>query len=169
MEPTDWKRLPGRGKYARPERERRFLLAGPPPAGPARLIEDRYLDGTTLRLRRVTVGSEQVHKLTQKVRLTGGPAEVAITNTYLTPQEYDRLLALPAAELVKTRRLLGFGQVTWAVDEFHGRLAGLWLAETEVADLQAPLPQPPWLGREVTREEAFTGGWLARNPPPQLR
>jgi hypothetical protein len=52
--------LPGEpirgGKYARVERERRFLLAGPPPA-PAvtasRRITDRYLPGTRLRLRRV--------------------------------------------------------------------------------------------------------------------
>jgi hypothetical protein len=42
------------GKYARVERERRFLLAGPPPA-PAvttsRRITDRYLPGMRLRVR----------------------------------------------------------------------------------------------------------------------
>ena len=162
-----WQRQPGQGKYARAERERRFRLAAePPPGGQQRLIEDRYVDGTTLRLRRVTVDGEQVHKLTQKVRLgDNDPAEVATTNTYLTPQEYDRLLALPAAVLVKTRRLLPVGPVTFVVDEFHGRLAGLWLAEIEVVDLQAPLALPAWLGREVTHEEAFSGGSLARNYP----
>ena len=44
------------GKYARVERERRFLLAGPPPASAvtvSRRITDRYLPGTRLRLRRV--------------------------------------------------------------------------------------------------------------------
>jgi len=44
------------GKHARIERERRFLLAGPPPV-PAltarRPITDRYLPGTRLRLRRI--------------------------------------------------------------------------------------------------------------------
>ena len=178
MDPAAWKRQPGQGKYARPERERRFLLAAAPPlAAPPqtaqpRLIEDRYLDGTTLRLRRITVGGEQVHKLTQKVRLGAGPAEVATTNTYLTPAEYDRLLVLPAAVLVKTRHLLPVGQTSFVVDEFHGRLAGLWLAEIEVVDLQTPLTLPTWLGREVSHEEAFSGGSLAGNPPPdptQLR
>ena len=44
------------GKYARIERERRFLLAGPPPAAAVtarRRITDRYLPGTRLRLRRI--------------------------------------------------------------------------------------------------------------------
>ena len=44
------------GKYARIERERRFLLAGPPlPMAVAgrRRITDRYLPGTRLRLRRI--------------------------------------------------------------------------------------------------------------------
>ena len=44
------------GKYARIERERRFLLAGRPPpmavTGRHR-ITDRYLPGTRLRLRRI--------------------------------------------------------------------------------------------------------------------
>ena len=48
--------VPGhRDKYALVERERRFLLAGPPPGGAARRdITDHYLAGTRLRLRRVT-------------------------------------------------------------------------------------------------------------------
>ena len=166
-DPTQWKRLPGQGAYARAERERRFLVAcAPASTGQSRLIEDRYLDGMTLRLRRVTVGAEQVHKLTQKIRSGEGPAEVALTNIYLSPQEYERLLVLPAAVLVKTRHLQPVGPVTFVVDEFHGHLEGLWLAEIEVADLQAPLTLPPWLGREVTHVEAFSGGSLARNPPP---
>lgn len=168
VEPAAWKRLPGQGKYARAERERRFLLASapPPPAGPSRVIEDRYLDGTTLRLRRVTVGAERVHKLTQKVRPGDDPAEVAITNIYLPAQEYARLLVLPAAVLVKTRHLYPVGPVTFVVDEFHGHLTGLWLAEIEVPDVHAPLALPAWLGREVTHDDRFSGGSLARNAPP---
>ena len=64
------------GKYARVERERRFLLARPPPA-PAviasRRITDRYLPGTRLRLRRVDHldGGTCEFKLTQKVPAAG--------------------------------------------------------------------------------------------------
>lgn len=42
------------GKYARAERERRFLMAGPPVSAvtASRRITDRYLPGTRLRVRR---------------------------------------------------------------------------------------------------------------------
>ena len=157
----DWRRTPGHGKYARPERERRFLLAGPPPTPlSSRSLEDRYLDGTRLRLRMVQVGSERVYKLTQKVRpQEDDPAEVDITNLYLSAAEHERLSTLPAAVLIKTRHLHPDGFV---VDEFHGALSGLRLVEIEVADLTAQLDLPEWVGREVTADDAFSGGSLAR-------
>ena len=60
------------GKYARVERERRFLLSAPPPASAvtgSRRITDRYLPGTRLRLRRVDFPCDQASefKFTQKV------------------------------------------------------------------------------------------------------
>jgi len=59
------------GKYARVERERRFLLAGSPSASAVtarRRITDRYLPGTRLRLRRVENldSGAREYKLTQK-------------------------------------------------------------------------------------------------------
>src|SRR3954449_11569972 len=84
------------GKYARVERERRFLLAEPPdPAAVTaiRMITDRYLVGTRLRLRRSESpdgGCEL--KLTQKVPAARpGAVQGLITNTYLSPAEYDVL------------------------------------------------------------------------------
>jgi CYTH domain-containing protein len=159
----DWRRTPGQGSYARSERERRFLVVGElPPCGQERQIEDRYLTGTRLRLRRVSAGSEVVHKLTQKVRpQADDPFEVALTNVYLEAGEYDRLLVLPAAALRKTRNDCEVDGIHFAVDEFHDALVGLRLAEVEVADLDALLPRPDWLGREVTRDDRYSGGALA--------
>ena len=78
------------GKYARVERERRFLLAGPPSASAvtaSRRITDRYLPGTRLRLRRVDHldSGDREFKFTQKVP-AGQPGFVQglITNTYLS-------------------------------------------------------------------------------------
>jgi hypothetical protein len=72
-------------KYAVVERERRYLVA--------RLAEgvistkevlDRYVAGTRLRLREVRDADGTVtRKLSHKVRLAQGPAEVACTNFYL--------------------------------------------------------------------------------------
>ena len=158
-----WRRTPGEGRYAQPERERRFLVSGDPgPLEQPRLIEDRYLAGGTLRVRAVRGGGDPVFKLTQKVRpVTDEPAEVAITNLYLSEPEYRMRVALPGADLVKTRSLCdGF-----AVDVFHGPLEGLRLAEVEVDDLTAPLDLPDWIGDEVTDDDTYSGGRLAVGPP----
>ena len=162
-DPSDWTRAPGLGKYARPERERRFLVSGSVPAGaPARLIEDRYLDGLRLRLRRVTREGRSVHKLTQKVRTDErDPADVLITNMYLSEHEYALLLALPGHSLVKRRSVVQAASHPFVLDEFDGPLAGLRLAEVEVRDLAETLQLPGWLGHEVTHDDRFSGGRLA--------
>jgi CYTH domain-containing protein len=162
VELTSWHREPGAGRYAKPEIERRFRVAGPVPVGGVSCeIEDRYLDGTRLRVRALRVGEESVFKLTQKVRIDPtDPAVLALTNTYLDAEEYAVLSALPAAVLRKTRALdAGSG---FAVDRYAGALAGLVLAEIEVDDLAAPLDLPEWLGAEVTHDDRYSGGTLAR-------
>ncbi|MFL6159358.1 MAG: hypothetical protein ACJ72D_25000 [Marmoricola sp.] len=154
-----WRRTPGQGKYAKAERERRFLVDGEPsPLEHTRIIEDRYLSGGTLRVRAVRGDGEPVFKLTQKVRPNrDDPSEVAITNLYLSEDEYQMLVTLPGADLSKTRSLCeGF-----AVDVFHGPLEGLVLAEVEVDDLRADLALPTWLGSEVTHDDRYSGGELA--------
>ncbi len=162
-----WHRWPGQGKYARPEVERRFLvrthslaaLGAGALAGATREIEDTYLDGMSLRLRHVHAEGESVYKLTQKVRPDpADPAVVAITNLYLTADEYGRLAELPGRTLRKTRSV----HPPFVVDLFHGLVEGLRLAEVEVPDLLAPLELPAWLGREVTHDDRYSGGRLAQ-------
>lgn len=169
--PVHWTREPGRGKYARPERERRFLVQDEVPSGEAaRLVEDRYLDGTRLRLRRVTLGGQSVHKLTQKVRpVESDPSEVLITNMYLSEDEYSFLSTLPGSVVVKTRAVVTTTTHQFVVDEFHERLQGLRLAEVEVADLDESLDLPRWLGDEVTYDNRFSGGHLAMFDEGQVR
>jgi CYTH domain-containing protein len=177
-------RQPGQGRYARSERERRWLVPSVPgTAAQPRRIADRYLLGTTLRLRRVEDGAAVAYKLGQKVRVRAGdPSDVWVTNLYLTAEEYRRLAVLPAAVLDKTRWLVPHGSVTFAVDEFGGPLQGLVLAEIELAEVepaaveppavppvgaalaeaQDPLADlPPWLGREVTFDDPYSGAALA--------
>jgi CYTH domain-containing protein len=158
---SSWLREPGGGKYARLEREFRVLLAQVPEGlGVGRVIDDRYVDGTTLRLRRVHNRAEVVHKLTQKVRLDGGdPSVVSITNIYLTESEYDVLAALPGQTLSKVRREWSPDGRAWVVDEFLGRWHGLVLAELERSgdDVVPELPA----GLDVTSDDRFSGGVLA--------
>lgn len=157
------------GKYARVERERRFLLAAPPPDLTAhRRITDRYLTGTRLRLRRVdhlSSGTTEF-KLTQKIPAgRPGPVRGLITNMYLSRAEYDQFVVLPAAELAKTRAKARAraGVPPLAIDVFDPPLDGLVLAEAEFgADDDALDFGPPRDSvAEVTDDERFAGGRLA--------
>lgn len=124
-------------KYAHLERERRFLLPKQTfciTAARTLFIQDRYLVGSTLRLRRVEeIGQTPLFKLGQKTRLnSNSPSVIAHTTMYLTEAEFETLSTLPAKTLEKTRLLLPFGEMTLAIDEFSGQLAGLTLAEVDL-------------------------------------
>ena len=127
-------RRPGAGRYARPERERRFLVRADPPGRTGeRRIGDRYVTGTTLRLRHVRVGQESVYKLTQKVRVDrADPADLSLTNNYLSAEEHALLCELPNRLVTKTRSVCPSETHDVVLDEFHGHLDGLRLAVIEV-------------------------------------
>jgi CYTH domain-containing protein len=154
------------GKYARIERERRFLLAGPPPA-PAvtarRRVTDRYLPGTRLRLRRIDYldSGDCEFKFTQKVP-AGRPGFIQglITNIYLSAAEYDLLASLPAAVLSKTR----LSVPPLGIDVFEPPLHGLIMADIEFSTDHEALAfvPPPAAMAEVTDDPRFTGGSLVR-------
>jgi CYTH domain-containing protein len=153
--------------YARVERERRFLAPGPPLHGVVaeRLIVDRYLDGTRMRLRRSTpVGDDTGPvslKLTQKIP---GLPWGRLTTFYLSGQEYAVLATLPARTLVKRR----LSVPPFGYDVFDCELAGLVLAEAEFPDDEraAALVVPAALV-EVTADPRFTGGRLVDGDPAE--
>ncbi|THA90023.1 hypothetical protein E6R61_21330 [Streptomyces sp. LRa12] len=159
------------GKYSRVERERRFLLASPPNPSMVtvtRVITDRYVNGTRLRLRRADFADGRCElKLTQKVPvLLSGAIQSLITNTYLSPAEYDVLASLPATMLSKTR----FSVPPLGVDVFDGRLQGLVLGEAEFTtdeEVQAFVP-PAECVAEVTDDARFAGGCLVQASRQEL-
>jgi hypothetical protein len=161
----------GKGrKYARPELERRFLLDRLPEGTPTRRvrIEDRYLVGTRLRLRRSTdlhTGAVD-HKLGQKVPAPDGRPGL-ITNVYLSPAEYEALAVVPALELRKVR----WSFPPFGVDEFEGELTGLILAEAEFEseEEQAAFEPPVAVIAEVTADVRFTGGRFVKTSASELR
>ena len=103
-----------------------------------------------------------VHKLTQKVRpVADDPGLVMLTTMYLPSDEVAALAALPGTDLRKSRWRVEFAGRQVAVDEFHGRLAGLVLAETELSVREGRLPMPAFARRDVTDDDRFTGGSLA--------
>jgi CYTH domain-containing protein len=154
--------MPGH-KYARTERERRFLVKDFPLASAisrTRHITDLYIEATRLRLREQTeCGIPTVYKLTQKIPIRGEAAQQGfITNLYLTESEFQILARLPARKLVKTRHSVS----PFGIDTFEGEWSGLCLAEAEfesAADADA-LTIPSFVHAEVTDDDRFTGGRL---------
>jgi CYTH domain-containing protein len=157
-------RTPGAGAYARLEREQRWLLGGLPAdvVDPVD-IEDRYLTGSTLRLRRMRTGAGTVYKLGQKVRAApDSPARVSLTNMYLSEHEFELLGQLGGATLHKTRWQWPTGNHLLSVDVFGDDLHGLILAEVELRDHHPLLPAPGLAVVDVTHEDRFSGGCLAQ-------
>ena len=137
------------GPYARTEREQRWLLNALPDDTTAPVeIEDLYVTGSTLRLRRMRSDSVLVYKLGQKVRMVPeSPERVSITNMYLLQHEFDLLERLVGTSLRKTRWQWTPRGRTLSVDQFHGPMEGLILAEVELGDDEPFLESPAAHGR----------------------
>lgn len=167
-----------RGKYARVERERRYVLRELPPglmlADYHTQIFDNYITGTRLRLRKVRVPAthEWTWKLTQK--FAPDPADFSrtlVTNIYLSQYEYEVLSVFEANEIRKNRYPYEHEGRAYSIDVFLGALHGLVLAETdfqtdeEMRDFQIP----SFAALDVTDNEMFTGGTLVQLTSDEIR
>jgi CYTH domain-containing protein len=158
-------------KYARIERERRFLLRHFPAdvtVTRTRRITDRYIEGTSLRLREQQDDDSSIlFKLTKKISVPGPGAQQGLTtNIYLTHEEFCLLAQLPAKTLSKTR----YSVPPLGIDVFKGALEGLILAEAEFDSPEAAgaLLLPFFVVRDVSTDSRFTGGCLVRAQREEL-
>ena len=157
-------------KYARVERERRYLLRDLP-EGLTRAdhhlqITDNYITGTRLRIRKVRdpKSNKWVVKFTQKFAPnTHDFSRTIITNTYLNAIEAETLSMFDANEIRKNRYKFEFEGRTFSIDMFIGDLLGLVLAETgfESDEEMDNFPLPSFALADVTNNELFTGGRLS--------
>jgi len=156
-------------KYARVERERRFLLADLPEgltrADPHLQITDNYITGTRLRLRKVRDPrtNKWVVKFTQK--FAPNPADLSrtiITNTYLNALEAETLSVFNTNEIRKNRYRFEFEGRAFGIDMFLGDLFGLVLAEVsfETDEELDSFDKPPFAVADVTNDPVFSGGSL---------
>jgi len=156
-------------KYARVERERRYLLRDLPEGmtrtDPHLQITDNYITGTRLRIRKVR--EPRTNKWTVKFTQKFAPDEhdlsrTIITNTYLNPLEAEVLSVFNTNEIRKNRYSFEFEGRKFSVDMFLGDLFGLVLAEVsfESDEELDNFPKPPFALADVTNEPFFTGGRL---------
>jgi CYTH domain-containing protein len=143
------------------EIERKFLLHGPPDhglLGRGESIAQGYLP-LGLRLRR----KGERHYVTLKSEGTLSREE---WETELPPWAFAQLW--PATEkrrLEKTRYEVAHGDLTLEIDEYHGRLAGLWTLECEFAsEAEAhAFTLPAWAAdaTDVTEDMRYRNASLA--------
>ncbi|MFN2509919.1 MAG: hypothetical protein ABR568_00585 [Pyrinomonadaceae bacterium] len=167
---TDQNTIVPDSKYARLERERRYLLQDLPEgltrADPHLQITDNYITGTRLRLRKVRdPGTNKwTVKLTQK--FAPNPADLSrtiITNTYLNAAEHQVLSIFEGNEIRKNRYPFEWEGRKFTIDMFLGDLFGLILTEVSFeTDAELDIfTTPPFAIAEVTNNEMFGGGKLS--------
>jgi CYTH domain-containing protein len=168
---TDENTVVPESKYARVERERRYLLPDLPQgltrADPHLQITDNYITGTRLRLRKVR--DPRTNKWTVKFTQKFAPdaedlSRTIITNTYLNALEAELMSVFNSNEIRKNRYLFEFEGRRFAVDMFLGELFGLVLAEVSFETDQEldSFTKPPFAIADVTNDPVFAGGNLSQ-------
>jgi CYTH domain-containing protein len=175
---TDQNTVVPDSKYARFERERRYLLRDLP-EGLTRAdyhlqITDNYITGTRLRIRKVR--DPRTNKWTVKFTQKFAPnpqnlSRTVITNIYLDAQEAETLAIFEANEIRKNRYSFEFEGRKFSIDMFLGDLFGLVLAELsfEADEELESFPKPPFALADVTNNEVFTGGSLCHSTFEDIR
>lgn len=151
------------------EIERKFIVdsdAWRAAAETSKAIVQAYvaIDGDTSVRVRISDGAE--------ARLTLKAGAAGITRDefeYPVPLEDAReMVAASRGRLIeKTRHIIPLGGFVWEVDVFEGALAGLVVAEVEMRSEEDDPVLPPWLGREVTGDPAWTNAMLATDGWPE--
>src|SRR5918995_1733286 len=168
---TDQNTIVPESKYARIERERRYLLRDLPEgitsADPHLQITDNYITGTRLRIRKVR--EPRTNKWTVKFTQKFAPdpqdfSRTIITNIYLNAMEAETLSMFDANEIRKNRYRFEYEGREFSVDMFLGDLFGLVLAEAgfETDKELDSFPKPAFAIADVTNHELFTGGRLSQ-------
>lgn len=147
----------------------------------AQEIERRFLvrDTSFLAARhgeRIVQGyvAKEAGAMTTRVRIRGNQAMLTLKGPRigLTRDEFEYPIPLADAREIlarhcarriieKTRYLVQHCSHVFEVDVFHGRHAGLVIAEIELRYEHEPFLKPAWLGPEVTHERRYGNFSLA--------
>ena len=146
------------------EIERKFLVisdAWKALAESSSLLRQGYLSSNAKATVRVRTWDDKIAKLTLKGAVRG-----------MTRAEYEYDIPIDDASemlqmaephvLEKRRHLVPFGGLTWEIDVFEGRHAGLVIAEVELDSEEQQVELPDWVGREVTDDDRYYNASLSR-------
>lgn len=116
----------------------------------------------------LSVSAEAVVRL----RIAGDTAYLTVKSKNHGCQRGEWEYSIPVAEaremmaecacsplITKTRYIAG----RWEIDEFHGSLQGLTVAEIELSDPDEPFVIPDYIGKEVTGDTRYYNSSLSEN------
>lgn len=152
------------------EIERKFLVTSDAWRGAA------LDDGRAIRQGYLAPGGPDAASV--RVRLIGGEARLTVKGPGLLERAefeypipigdaqamFEAGLCAPLVEKRRTR--VAHGGLVWEVDVFAGHLAGLVVAEVELASAGQVVSLPGWVGREVTGDPRYQNSALARAKAP---
>ena len=133
------------------------------------LLRQGYLSSNAKATVRVRTWDDSKAQLTLK-----GASRGMVRAEY----EYDipmadavEMLAMAEPHVLEKRRyLVPFGGLTWEIDVFEGRHAGLVIAEVELEHEGQQVTLPDWVGTEVTDDDRYYNATLSRDAGvPQSR
>ncbi len=154
--------------------ERRFLLPSLPrplTQGRVALVEEHYLTGTGLTLRRtMSAGEPASLTLGQEVRAASDRSARVVLFERLSDQQYAGFARLPADVLVWRRYDVSLTGWPVAVHVFEGELHGLILLQAAFFGRAEAwrFPPPVYAVAEVTGDGRFAEPALARTSGEQL-
>lgn len=152
------------------EIERKFLVvsgAWRALAQSSSLLRQGYLSSNAKATVRVRIWDDGVARLTLKGAVRG-MARAEYEYEIPMPDALEMLAMAEPHVLEKRRYLVPFGGLTWEVDVFEGRHAGLVIAEVELASQDQQVELPDWVGQEVTYDDRYYNASLSRADVPPL-
>ena len=150
------------------EIERKFLVVSDAwriSAKGSALLRQGYLSSNAKATVRVRTEDDVSAKLTLKGAVKGiSRAEYEYDIPIVDARE---MLEMAAPHVVEKRRyLVPFDGLTWEVDVFEGRHAGLVIAEVELEAANQAVTLPDWIGLEVSADDRYNNASLSRSAPP---
>jgi len=148
------------------ETEKKFLVRGEFRDGiyQSSEIAQGYLCSVPERTVRIRLRGEKGYITVKGAGSASGASRFEWEKEISAAEAQELLQLCEPGMISKTRHLIRNtdGRHIWEVDEFHGKLEGLILAEIELSDENEPFDRPDWLSEEVTGDPRYYNSSLSK-------
>ncbi len=148
------------------EIEHKFLVSGPYKhlATDISHIVQGYLNDDPERTVRIRIRDDEAFITIKGPSSSDGLSRLEWEQPIPLDQARQLLALCLPGTIDKHRHIVPYEGHRWEVDEFHGHLEGLTLAELEVPSADTEFAIPPFLGPEVTGDPRYYNSQLRKHP-----